>query len=221
DQTQADVSYLWQAGELAIERHSVAGKALRRTQRHAETGSDRRPKAGQALACEHKPPGDARSVERRQTLPAEQTQLVEHHQRQRLVAAAREIARPDPGHWQPCKMLSARRSLPPLLPRQRQIELAAADRLNERHTAVDAHLDLDARMRAPEMAEHLRQPGLGKIPQHAKAHLAGERRLLERRHRLIVELEQAARIAEHDLAFGRERETAPLFAQQRLAGRLL
>ena len=53
-------------------------------------------------------------------------------------------------------MLGTRERFPPLLPRQRQIELAAADRLDQRHAAVDPHLYLNARMRAPEMAEHLR-----------------------------------------------------------------
>jgi hypothetical protein len=118
-------------------------------------------------------------------------------------------------------MLGARGGFPPLLPRQRQIEIPVADRVDERHAAVDPHLHLDARMRAPEMAEHLWQPGLGKILQHAESHLARERGLLERGHRLIVELEQPARVAEHDLAFGREREATPLFSQKCLAGRFL
>src|SRR5262245_30970954 len=221
NQAQTYLANFRQADEPAVEWHSVAWKSLRDAQCYAEPGGDRSPKAGEALAGEDEPPGDAGGVERSKALPTEQAELVEHHQRQRLLTASHEVARPDPGHRQPREMLGARGVFPPLLPRERQIEITMVNRLDQHHAAVDAHLHLDAWMRAPEMAEHLREPGLGKIPQHPKPHLAGERRLLERRHRFVVELKQAARIAEHDLAFGREREAAPLLPQERLAGRLL
>src|SRR3546814_6111004 len=80
--------------------------------------------------------------------------------------------------------------------RQRKIQPAAFDGLRDAYAAVDPHLDAHTRMRPGESGERPRQPGFGEVLRGAEADRAGDRGALQRRQRLVVEREDAARIAE-------------------------
>ena len=103
-------------------------------------------------------------------------------------------------------------------PGQSEIQPTGLDTLDEVAAAFGASLDPHLRMLAGKAAEHFRQPSLGEILWQAEPHPALEIGTAHSRYRLVVQLEQSARIAQHRFAHIRRHQPAPLLAQQLLAG---
>ena len=103
---------------------------------------------------------------------------------------------------------------------QAEVELAPIERVEQGEVAIDPDLEphLGARVREPR--QHRRQPGLGEVGRQPQPDGLGELGAADRRHRFVVERQQAARVAEHLLTGRGDREAAAGFRKQRLAGLL-
>ena len=76
-------------------------------------------------------------------------------------------------------------------------------------------------MRAGEARQYAGQPGVAKILRHTEPHRSFKRYAAGDRHRLIVQLEDAPRVTQHNVARVGERESTSLPAKQRPADTLL
>ena len=92
---------------------------------------------------------------------------------------------------------------------QRQIELAIPHLFDQLRVAPDPCLDADLRVRAGEAAQHLGEQMFAEVLLHAKPNGARQVGAAQRRHRLVVQIEQAARIGQQGLARRRELHAAP------------
>ena len=91
------------------------------------------------------------------------------------------------------------------------------DPVDQRGVAFDPRLDPDLGMGAGEAAERLRQQRLAEILLQPDPHPALELDAARRGDRLVVELDQAARVGEQRLAGRRQRQAAARLAQDRRA----
>src|SRR5207245_6002792 len=87
--------------------------------------------------------------------------------------------------------------------------------------APDPSLDPNFRMGAGEAAEHFGQNGFAEILLQAKPYPAFQLDIADGGGRLVIELDQAPRIAEHRLAGFGERQATPRLAQDRYMRLLL
>ncbi len=93
--------------------------------------------------------------------------------------------------------------------------------VEQQRVALDLGRDMDRGMGPDEAAEHGGQPRLGEILVHAEAHRAGDRAAPDRGQGLVIELEDAPGIAEHDVAGLGQRQAAALLPEQLLADLIL
>ncbi len=101
------------------------------------------------------------------------------------------------------------------------IDLAGIMGARDLAAARAVQLDLDERIGFRERRKHGRQKPADVIVRHPEPHRAGNLRLADRRQRLVVQLQDTARVFRERLSLARERRTPPRSLEQAATDHLL
>ncbi|MNK52488.1 hypothetical protein D3C87_714220 [compost metagenome] len=106
-------------------------------------------------------------------------------------------------------------------PQQGQVKLPHGQPFHQGRVARHVRLDAHFRMRAGKTSQHVGQQGFAKILLQAQPDPPFQFRAAQGDGRLVVEFQQAARIAEQDFAGRRQRQPPSILAEQGHARLLL